>query len=128
MNEITMGASLSVSKGGVSVAQSSVGQIGWSGIDISDVTQTIGFSAYEEIDSLTLLGEQASLGAILIKNLDSTNYVELALHANGTNKFAKIKAGGVLLMESGINPESDQVIWAKANTGAVQIEVTATTA
>lgn len=67
------------------------------------------------------LNNLASLDILMIHNTDDTNYIELASDAAGAHKFSKVAAGRANL----ISP-SGNTIYAKANTAACLINVTAT--
>ena len=82
--------------------------------------QEIGTGAWEAID-LTDIG---TLGFLVIRNIDPTNYVEIATANDGTQIFGKISAGRGLPVEVA----SGVTYYAKANTGSVKIVFLATEA
>lgn len=92
--EITIRASLSVSKGGASsemiVAPLALNM---SGNRFIRHVQNVGFASEEAVQK----GELGTLGFGLFKNLDATNFVELRL-ATGVTPGLKIKAGESILV------------------------------
>jgi len=62
-------------------------------------------------------------GACILKNIDATNYFELATDNAGANKFAKVLANGLILLTP-----SSATIYAKANTATVQCKTAASEA
>lgn len=116
-NEISASVQLAVSKGGVTLSGTGNAQQDMAGEDMVHTTQIIGTSA----EALTLIDLSGTPAYILIKNLDATNYVELALDSGMVNKFAKILAGKPMLF-----PPTTGTIYAQANTAAVRVEVLAT--
>jgi hypothetical protein len=114
-NEITVTARLQITNGNytdqrnasrVQANQATLG--GNAGI------QTIGFAAHEAV----AIGEVATAGYVYIRNLGPTNFVQIGIDDSGTfyptiklllNEVAVFRAGGVL--------------YAKANTAAVKIDV-----
>jgi hypothetical protein len=115
-NEITATASLAVSKNGASIGNSVGATVTLSGNAFFSNVQAIGTAA-EAVDVQDL----GSANYALFKNLDATNYVELALDSGvSTAVFAKILAGGVALV-----PLKTTTIYAKANTAACNLLVSA---
>jgi len=110
-NEITASAQLSASKNGVtlnnSVSLTVQASKDMAGDQMTQNVQIIGTSA-EALD----VGDVSTIGYVLIKNLDSTNFVELALDSGvSTQKFAKLRAG-----DFAVFPASTATIYAKADT------------
>lgn len=117
-NEITAAASLSAAKGGVSVGS------GGSQTDTADMAgdqmlanvQIIGTAA-EQI----LLGDITTVGYVFLKNLDATNYIEIALDSGVTTQiFAKLLAGDVTLVKA-----ATATLYAKANSANCNLHVVA---
>lgn len=76
-NEITIVAGLSVSKGGAQIATGTLSkQVTMAGEDMLCQTHLVASGVG---NGVTLpLGDLASIGQLFVKNLDPTNYVELA--------------------------------------------------
>ena len=115
-NEIRIAASLDASKNGTGVGRSHSKQLTMSGEDVYQATQLIGTSA----ETIAFGEISGAPSAVLIKNLDSTNFVEIGGDSGLTVFKLKILAGSVQL----ITPSSG-TLYAKADTAAVRIEVTA---
>jgi hypothetical protein len=110
-NEIHAGVTISFSKGGAKIAKSESFYATVSGDDFSNQIQAIGTSE----EALEMSSEIATLGYILIKNLDATNYVEFGI-VTGVYTI-KLKAGEICLFRPTTYP-----IYAKADTDSVTIE------
>lgn len=125
-NEVTITTSILASKGGQSV--NSVGSTGAAAVqfdlsldDMATVPQEIGTGADE---ALAIPGDLTPVGAILIKNLDATNYVQFGIATGGSfaaSVFQRLLAGQTCVLY----PEPGVTYYAKANTGAVSITFTA---
>lgn len=89
------------------------GTITCSGNEYMIATQAIGTSD----ESVSINSDIATLGFIYVRNLDSTNYVELG-YTSGTY-FAKLKAGEACVFRAGSGLTT---LHAKANTAPVDIE------
>lgn len=115
-NEITRTASLQFAKGNVAaVAFSEASKnSNVSGTRYHRTVQQIGTS-----EEALGLGELASLGYCMIKNLDATNYVEIKTATSGT-AFLKLKPGECALFRFGSGVTAP---FAQANTAAVSIEI-----
>lgn len=113
-NEIQVAVSLGATKGGASVAKDASGTITMSGEDMGAHTQVITTSA-TAMNMGTVTGAPA---AVLVKNLDPTNYVEVD-SANSFDKFPqKIRPGcGIILF-----PET-ATMYLKANTASCLVEI-----
>ena len=115
-NEITISASLNAVKGGVQIGSGSFTKsIDMAGEDMIQASQNIGLSP----ETLNL-GELATIGMLLVYNLDTTNYVELALDSGMSNKIARITPGAFALFRPTV-----ATIYAAANTAACQVMVCA---
>ena len=71
--------------------------------------QNIGTSA-----ELLTYGDVATVKYVLVKNMDATNYVQLALDSGFTQIFAKMLPGEFCLI-----PTNQNNVYARANTTAV---------
>ena len=110
-NELTVSASLSFSKSGVEASLSYGGlRFTVTGAKATRIVQAIGTSE-EALD----LGDVGTSGYILIKNLDSTNYVSIR-PGTGTANCIKLKAGEIAMFRIETAP------WAIANTAACNVE------
>ena len=115
-NEIYVSVSAQASKGGAAVNNSGSQTATMSGDQMVTSVQSVGTSA-----EALVFGDVTTIGYVLLKNLDATNFVEIALDSGvSTQKFAKLLAGGVALF-----PASTATIYAKADTGAVNLLVQA---
>lgn len=115
-NEVSASATVKAAKGGASVSSSKSFSISMTGDEMLSLTQEIGTSA-EQIGFGGITGAPAIL---FIQNLDAANYVDISLESDGSAPFIKLTAGKAALFQ----PASD-TIYAKANTAAVRILVTA---
>lgn len=116
-NEITVAASISVVKNGavVSAAQSKTADM--SGDQTMSTVQIVGTSA----EALTL-GDVSTIGYVFLKNMDPTNYIEVALDSGvSTQVFAKLLAGDITLIKA-----STATIYVKANTNPCNLLIAAT--
>ena len=84
------------------------------GTHFTSEIQDIGVTA-EAIDVGTDIG---TIGMLLIRNLDPTNYVEIGSDNAVANNIAIILAGQAVP----IKPKSGVTLYAKANGGTVQIQ------
>lgn len=113
-NELTLSASIKFVKGNVSVSTAKSGvQLDVAGNDFVTKTQNVGTSE-EALD----LGDITTPGYVMIRNLDSTNFVSIR-PATGAANLIKVPAGGIALFMC--EASAPFVI---ANTAAVQIEYT----
>lgn len=115
-NEISASASLTIAKGGVTLAHSSTATHDMSGNEMIHRTQVVGTSA----EQVTFGDITGAPGMLKVTNQDATNYVELALDSGMTNTFAKIRPGGVALFQP-----ASATLYARANTAACRILVQA---
>ena len=114
-NEITVNSSIYASKNGATLSQSSSKTIDMSGDQMLANIQIVGTAA-----EAIVLGDVSTIGYLMLKNTDSTNYVEIAGEVGITNFVQKILAGEFILLK----PEV-ATIYAKANTAAVNLLVVA---
>ena len=110
MNEIQATGTLTVSKNGVTASDTFAINVTMSGDDYVAGTQVIGTS-----NETIALADIGTIGWVLIKNLDSTNFVEIG--DDGTNYTVKLAAGeGCLFRFSGSS------INLKADTAACRVK------
>lgn len=116
-NEISITASLSVAKGNLATESLTVSAVHatLTGKQITKGTQTIPTTAG---GTAVVLGGLGSVGWIHVKNLDTTNYVDLMTAVSGT-AFARLKPGEVALLRL---PPAITAPAALANTASVDIE------
>lgn len=106
-NEIQVSATLTATKNSFTISGSSTGYHDMAGNNLIEATQTIGTS-YE---ALALGDISGAPGYLYVKNMDATNYVELALDTGMTEKFIKLLPG-----QAAVFPPAVGTIYAKANT------------
>lgn len=116
-NEITISASLSVAKGNVSSEALAISALKatLAGEDFIKATQSIPTTAG---GTAIGLGGLSTVGWMLIKNNDNTNFVDILTAVSGT-AFARLKPGEICLFR--IAPALTAPA-AMANTAAVMIE------
>jgi hypothetical protein len=109
MNELNISCRLSFSKNSVSIERDATINVTVTGTNYVRLNQSIGTSE-EAILGITDIGTQ---GYVFVKNLDSTNYVQIGQ----TNKLAvKMKAGEIACFRT------SGALYAQANTSACEIE------
>tara|TARA_R100001129_G_scaffold30855_3_gene20378 strand:- start:2695 stop:3054 length:360 start_codon:yes stop_codon:yes gene_type:complete len=113
-NELRIEAQLDYSKSGVKEIKHDSVYVDVSGDSYSKTIQEIGTSN----EQISVVSDIATYGYIFLKNLDSTNYIEIA-DENDSNYFCKLKAGEFSLFRA-----ADSTYWARANTSACNLEVT----
>ena len=89
------------------------------GSEMTQHTQSIGTTA----ETLSLGDITGVPGAIVIKNLDATNYIELGGDSGLTVFKIKLLAGQFVAFQP-----TAATIYAKANTAAVRVQIVATEA
>ena len=109
-NELRIEAQLEYSKSGVKQNKHDSTYADVSGDSFTHVVQEVGTS-----DELIVIGSDvATWGYVYLKNLDSTNYVEVGL----TGSYSiKLKPGEVALFRAAA------ALYAQANTAAVDLEI-----
>lgn len=88
-----------------------------------DVTTKRPFKTVQNVgitEEALLLGDGGSIGYVLLKNLDSTNFVEIRT-GTGATKFVKLLAGEIALFRFGSGVTAPYVI---ADTAACDLEIT----
>ena len=115
-NEINVACSLSGSKGGATVTASGTKTADMAGDQMITNVQIVGTSA-----EALVLGDVSTIGYVMLKNLDATNFIEVALDSGvSTQKFAKLLAGDIMLFKA-----STATMYVKADSGACNLQVTA---
>lgn len=116
-NEINAACSLTASKGGVTVTASGTKTADMAGDQMITNIQAVGTSSEQVV-----LGDITTLGYLEIKNLDATNYVEIASDTafGASDILSKLLPGDFMLVKS-----PTATLYAKANTAACNIAVTA---
>ena len=115
-NEISASVSLTATKNGVSVGNSASRVATMAGDQMLSNVQIVGAVA-----EALVLGDVATVGYVLIKNLDATNYVEIALDAPCTAQvFCKVLAGDFALF-----PAKTATMYALANLAPCNVLVQA---
>lgn len=115
-NEISFNATLSANKNLAGINRPASSSLDMSGSQMVQQTQTITTASWQAIDLGNISGNPKKL---MIENLDTTNYVEIAEDNAGAHKQDKILATDFVLR----SPVG--TIYAKANGGSVLIAVTA---
>ena len=113
-NELRIEAQLDYSKSGVKEIKHDSVYVDVSGDSYSKTIQEIGTSN----EQISVVSDIATYGYVFLKNLDSTNYIEIA-DENDSNYFCKLKDGEFALFRA-----ADSTYWARANTSACNLEVT----
>lgn len=108
-NELTLNLRINYSKGGAKFERDT----GTSQITIAGTAVASGIRSAST--SWTSQSIVAAPGYVYVKNLDSTNYLELG--PDGTASMVKLKAG-----QWGIFPIAGTTLYTRANTAAVDFE------
>jgi hypothetical protein len=115
-NEITSSTSLTVTKNGATFNASANKTFTQTGNVALNAVQNIGTAA-----ELVSLGDITGVpGAMLVKNLDTTNFIEISLDSGGTQIFAKLTAGKGMLWFPSV-----AAVYAKSDTAACRLQVLA---
>lgn len=115
--EIQLTTRLQVAKGYLKLTRDRIQNISMTGTRYSAGVQDIGFAAHE---ALTIGSDVGTAGWGEFRNLDTTNFVQIGLDVAGTfYPFAKLLPG-----ESFPVPLATKDLYAKADTAAVQLELT----
>lgn len=119
-NEISAVASLTGTKGGITIQGSVTKQETLTGSGLWSNTQAIGTSA----EQLSFPSDLTTEGItyLWLKNDDPTNFVEVGLDSGMTNKFAKLLAGQAMLLRV---HTGNPTYYAKADTAAINLRMTA---
>jgi hypothetical protein len=114
-NEITRVVSITVSKGGASISSGTISQtIDMTGVDMATITQAIGTSN----EALGVPTDVSGDVDLVVKNLDSANYVEIFKDSGNTHLLSKLFAGQACSLTN--VPAAS--LYARANTAACQIQ------
>lgn len=114
-NEITVTTILNCSKSGTATNSSSTKQITLAGSHFAAGIQDIGTGAEQIVYPADLITE--GITYVYFKNLDATNYVEIALNSF-TQIFTKLLAGQSAVFGS---YTGNPVYYARANTAGIQL-------
>lgn len=115
-NEITMSASMTVSKGGVAISTGSLSKtLDMTGTYAATESQSIGTSNEALSFNTTDITGDVNL---VVKNMDSTNYVEIFKDSGNSHLLSKLKAGQSCLLAN--VPSS--TLYGRANTAAVIVQ------
>ena len=117
-NELRIEAQLEYGKSGVKESMHTSTFVDVSGDSLNKTIQEIATSNTQitAVASITA-GTGGAYGYMFIKNLDSSNYVEIA-DEDDTNYFCKLKAGEFAMFRA-----ADSDYWGRANTAAVVLEI-----
>jgi len=118
-NELTVTVSIASTKANATFnSGSKTGQLDLTGADYTDKTVSVTSAAGgEQLDFDDVTGTPAF---IYIKNLDATNFIEIARETGFTNKYMQVEAG----MPVVFSPD-DATIWVRADTADVNIHLIA---
>ena len=112
-NELRIEAQLEYSKSGVKDSKRDSAYVDVSGESYNKTIQVIGTSN----EQISVASDIGTYGYMFFKNLDATNYVEIA-DEDDTNYFCKLKAGEFAMFRA-----ADSDYWARANTSSCNLEV-----
>ncbi len=122
-NEITSTSTLIVTKDGVTITGSVTQQRTLTGNGKFTNVQNIGTSTEAIVFPADLIAE--GITEMFIKNMDSTNFVEVGLNTPLTQVIAKLLPGQTCKSMVNKAPTVDPTWYAKADTSAVNIEIVA---
>lgn len=115
-NEITMSASMTVSKGGVAISTGSLAKtLDMTGTYAATESQSIGTSNEALSFNTTDITGEVNL---VVKNMDATNYVEIFKDSGNTHLLSKLKAGQSCLLAN----VPSATLYGRANTAAVIVQ------
>ncbi len=117
-DEIQLSLSISCSKNGASINASGNMSITMAGDQFISNIQIVGTS-----NEALQVGDVSTTGYVYVKNLDSTNYVEVFLDNANTYLVAKLFPGEFTLYKPGGTGAAN--LFARANTGACNCQVIA---
>lgn len=110
-NEISVNASVSVSKNNASANRSVAKTLNMDGDVIAHGVQAIGTTE----ESITVNADIGTYGYVLLHNMDSTNYIEIGTVTSQLG--LKLKAGEIALFRCNNND-----VFAKANSAECKLE------
>lgn len=114
-NEINVQIDLTATKNGVTFRQNVQKIADMAGDEMIQDVQQIGTTT----EALTIV-DVSTIGYVLLKNLDSTNFIELSTDNANTNKFSKLLPGDLVLLKA-----SSATLYATANTATCKLMVMA---
>ena len=115
-NEIVQNIQVTASKGGAEVGINSRQRHNMTGSDMVQATQTIGLTA-----ELLILGDIAGAPRqLVIKNLDTTNFIEVGGDSSLTVFKIKVRPNDCCVFEP-----SSGTVYAKADTAACPVQIVA---
>lgn len=114
-NEITIAVTLKASKNGAGISVTTTKTLDMAGTHMINNVQSVGTS-WEQM----VIGDVSGAGFVYVKNLDATNYVEVALANDGTKIFQKILPGEATLIKA----ETD-TMYLQANGADCDVEIAA---
>jgi hypothetical protein len=125
MSEINITGSVSITKDGLAISDSSSVTATLAGFGKFSDVQSIGFSAAELIVFPADL-IQEGISYIWLKNLDATNFVTIIQKTGAnSNPVTKLFPGEAILIHNTLAPTNDPGFWAQADTGACNLQVVA---
>lgn len=110
--EINLSFAVTVLANGVAAGASHAQLADHAGVALLKNVQNIGTSA-----ELLVVGDVSPVKKVYVRNMDTANYVEIALDSGMTNKLAKLEAGDCMWL-----PVSTGTLYLRANTAAVNVE------
>jgi len=114
-NEITYAVSIQVSKGGASISSGTMSDtIDMAGVDMGTVTQAIGTTN----ETLDVPADVSGDVHLVVKNLDSANYVEIFKDSGNSHLLSKLNAGESCSLRN--VPAAS--LYGRANAAACQIQ------
>lgn len=115
-NEITATVRLDLTKSNLKMLkQPSALQVTMTGTRIANQVQDIGFAAHELLETVSGFG---TAGWCYIRNLDTTNFVQIGIDSAGTfHPLLKLLAGEFFL-----GPLTTKAVYAQADTAVCQVE------
>lgn len=115
-NEIQVSGQLNVAKGNLSAVHA---VSGIHTLNAASPAKAAGIAAIGTSQEAVSIGDVATAGWAMFKNLDSTNYLEIGIEITGTFfPFLKLKAGEAAgPLRLGVNS-----IYARANTAACKLQ------
>lgn len=116
-NEITQSIRITASKNDAQVVLASTKRITMTGDDMVQGTQVIGTVA----ETLSLGDISGAPSQLVVKNLDSTNFVELGGDSGLTVFKLRIEPGETVVIRPG-----GATVYAQADTAAVRVQILAT--
>ncbi len=123
VNEITIADQLSITKDGVTVNGNVTKQETLTGSGKFTNIQNIGTSTELIVFPADLILE--GITHVWLKNLDTTNYIQIGLNTPVTQIFARLKPGQTCHVPTDNAATVDPTFYAKANTTACNLQIVA---